>query len=637
MERRFGAGTTGFQLLPHSNQIFYRTRNQDTWGGWSTVASQAWVQGQIDDLTTLTDDGVQVVGSPAYDALDDPGFYHCNSTGATNGPGYAAKMIVLGAKGATLQTQIAFPIYSTVITCPAFRNRNDAGTEWTEWRKLALTNSRESLISGYYHSIISLDVTKGTTPSTTRWSMVNFQDTTGGNAEANRLGLVGHRYGNDGTVRMRLACYKPQAGSTEVAAIDVGYDASGAVFTSAPATPANANGTQIVTAGWANDKYMPFTGGAFTGNVYAPDSGFRIRSNSIEMGVTPTSNQFMYIPFYDKNGVDNIENRLACLQYAARTSGDRDISFFMRNPANSNQSAGYYARWKADGTTRYWLGHSTPEDAEDNDVATASYVKKIGGSYWGLGNYAPSVSAREGWSTLVDVDKTGFYSVGSSDGQKVVGTVLHIQRQWEAGANGFQMNFGANNTICIRSRDTSYTAEWNDWVQLADRDWVMDHLSSAIPPGAVMFFAQGSLPDGWLICNGANVSRTTYANLFAAIGTKYGSGNGSTTFTLPNLNAKFIEGTTTTSSVGQTVAAGLPNITGTATGYEWGRSGGLFGGAFYDGHTNDPYNIGTDSGASAHDNTAMKLGIDASRVSSVYGNSNTVQPPAVRLLPCIKF
>lgn len=481
MERRFGAGTTGFQLLPHSNQIFYRTRNKDAWGGWSTVASQAWVQGQIDDLTTLTDDGVRFVASPDYNALVDPGFYHCNSTGQQNGPGGAYKMIVLTTKAEAPKhaTQIAFPIASTDLTCPAFRGMDGEGV-WTEWRKLLLAESNEKIIVGDTISATST-ATKGTTPSSVRWSFLALQDTTGGNAEANRLGVVGHRYGNDGTVRMRLACYKPQAGSTEVAAIDVGYDASGAPFTLAPATPSNANGTQIVTAGWANDKYMPFTGGAFTGNVYAPDSGFRIRSNSIEMGVTPSSNQFMYLPFYDKNGVDNVENRLACLQYAARTSGERDISFFMRNPADSNQAAGYYARWKADGTTRYWLGHSTPEDAEDNDVATASYVKKIGGSYWGLGNYAPSMSAREGWSTLVDVDKTGFYSVGSSNGQKVVGTVLHIQRKWEAGANGFQMNFGANNTICVRSRDTSYTAEWNEWVQLADRDWVKTQLSLYLP------------------------------------------------------------------------------------------------------------------------------------------------------------
>lgn len=50
---------------------------------------------------------------------------------------------------------------------------------------------------------------------------------------------------------------------------------------------------------------------------------------------------------------------------------------------------------------------------------------------------------------------------------------------------------------------------------------------------------------GFLLCNGANVSRTTYANLFAAISTLYGTGDGSTTFTLPNLsNAKIITGST---------------------------------------------------------------------------------------------
>ena len=292
---------------------------------------------------------------------------------------------------------------------------------------------------------------------------------------------------------------------------------------------------------------------------------------------------------------------------------------------------GYYARWKADGTTRYWLGHSTPEDAEDNDVATASYVKKIGGSYWGLGTYAPSVNTREDWSTLSDVDKTGFYSVGSSNGQKVVGTVLHIQRQWEAGANGFQLNFGANNTICIRSRDTSYTAEWNDWVQLADRDWVMENLSAAIPAGAIMFFAQGSLPSGWLICNGSNVSRTTYSKLFAAIGTKYGSGNGSSTFTLPNLNAKFVEGTTTTSSVGQTVSAGLPNITGAGPLASSDSPSGSFTGAFS--KATGSLAGGISEGGSVDANVTF----DASASSAIYGAASTVQPPAVRLLPCIKY
>lgn len=62
------------------------------------------------------------------------------------------------------------------------------------------------------------------------------------------------------------------------------------------------------------------------------------------------------------------------------------------------------------------------------------------------------------------------------------------------------------------------------------------------PPGAVQFFAQPWAPVGWLKANGAEVSRTTYANLFAAIGTHYGAGNGSTTFNLPDLRGEFLRG-----------------------------------------------------------------------------------------------
>lgn len=59
-----------------------------------------------------------------------------------------------------------------------------------------------------------------------------------------------------------------------------------------------------------------------------------------------------------------------------------------------------------------------------------------------------------------------------------------------------------------------------------------------VPSGAIMQFAGASVPAGWLLCNGEPVSRTTYANLFAAIGTAYGVGNNTTTFNLPNLKGK---------------------------------------------------------------------------------------------------
>ena len=62
------------------------------------------------------------------------------------------------------------------------------------------------------------------------------------------------------------------------------------------------------------------------------------------------------------------------------------------------------------------------------------------------------------------------------------------------------------------------------------------------PPGAVQAFARSTPPIGWLRCNGAAVSRTTYNTLFAAIGTTFGAGDGSTTFNLPDLRGEFIRG-----------------------------------------------------------------------------------------------
>jgi len=57
---------------------------------------------------------------------------------------------------------------------------------------------------------------------------------------------------------------------------------------------------------------------------------------------------------------------------------------------------------------------------------------------------------------------------------------------------------------------------------------------SIVPTGAYLWAATTNVGNGYLLCNGAAVSRTTYANLFAAIGTRYGSGDASTTFNLPN-------------------------------------------------------------------------------------------------------
>ena len=65
---------------------------------------------------------------------------------------------------------------------------------------------------------------------------------------------------------------------------------------------------------------------------------------------------------------------------------------------------------------------------------------------------------------------------------------------------------------------------------------------AGVPSGSVFCMAVATVPSGYLECNGTAVSRTTYAALFAVIGTAYGTGNGSTTFNLPDLRGEFVRG-----------------------------------------------------------------------------------------------
>lgn len=67
-------------------------------------------------------------------------------------------------------------------------------------------------------------------------------------------------------------------------------------------------------------------------------------------------------------------------------------------------------------------------------------------------------------------------------------------------------------------------------------------LSKVVSAGTVIHFANSTVPSGFLECNEATISRTVYADLFAAIGTTFGVGDGSTTFKIPDLRGEFIRG-----------------------------------------------------------------------------------------------
>lgn len=148
--------------------------------------------------------------------------------------------------------------------------------------------------------------------------------------------------------------------------------------------------------------------------------------------------------------------------------------------------------------------------------------------------------------------------------------------------------------------------------------------AGAVPTGCIAHFH--TVPDGWLLCNGAAVSRTTYANLFAVIGTTYGTGDGVATFSLPNLAGRFLESITNAADVGRMKEAGLPNITGQHNGTPWIGSGL---GAFFVPESHDRI---PDGGSWAKSTVSF----DASRSESIYGMSISVQPYAVMVLACIK-
>ncbi len=78
------------------------------------------------------------------------------------------------------------------------------------------------------------------------------------------------------------------------------------------------------------------------------------------------------------------------------------------------------------------------------------------------------------------------------------------------------------------------------------------HNAAAVPVGCIMPFAGpvSNIPAGWMLCDGSEVSRSTYANLYNTIGVAWGTGNGSTTFNLPDLRGMFLRGLAGTDTIG---------------------------------------------------------------------------------------
>ena len=159
----------------------------------------------------------------------------------------------------------------------------------------------------------------------------------------------------------------------------------------------------------------------------------------------------------------------------------------------------------------------------------------------------------------------------------------------------------------------------------------MKNLGKAIVPiGTVVFYLGTTIPDGYLLCNGASLLRTEYPELFAVLGTKCGSVD-SAHFTLPDTHHRFLEGTTTLSEVGSYIAAGLPNNWGAFT-VRYGFLSTANGGFVVDSQV--PTNVNaTPTGGDKYE----VANYSAQRCNGIYGASETVQPAGLYAQMLIRY
>ena len=113
------------------------------------------------------------------------------------------------------------------------------------------------------------------------------------------------------------------------------------------------------------------------------------------------------------------------------------------------------------------------------------------------------------------------------------------------------------------SQNNGFTGAVGEITVDTDTDALILHDGSSaggieiIPAGTIVGFGGSSIPSGYLACNDQAVSRTTYARLFAAISTSYGTGDGSSTFNVPDLRDRAPLGVGTNTSLGDTSSGGI--------------------------------------------------------------------------------
>ena len=278
-------------------------------------------------------------------------------------------------------------------------------------------------------------------------------------------------------------------------------------------------------------------------------------------------------------------------------------------------------------------GATTPQQARQN-LGTPPTEHSSSGTEFGLGT-----SVKHGHTKLSDAtDNSSDVNGGTAATPKAVKTVADsvaalkadVESEFAATASAQAASDAAQNAAIAAAQTSANNAQTSADNAQQSANAAQESANAALAkeavlPGSVIAWAANSTPDGYLLCNGAAVSRTTYKALFDTIGTTYGTGDGSTTFNLPNLTDRFIQGSGTAGTV---KAAGLPNASGTFRAI-YGNNSGAFSNNGQQ-TTEDPGNGGT-----SNNHTVWTMNL--SKSNGIFGASNTVQPPALTMRYYIKY
>ena len=195
----------------------------------------------------------------------------------------------------------------------------------------------------------------------------------------------------------------------------------------------------------------------------------------------------------------------------------------------------------------------------DNDADPTNEIQTISetGNTITLSNGGGTVTDTDTQLSEAQVDAFANNNGYLTSFTEVDGSVTNeLQTISRTGSNIALSNGGGN--VSINDADSSPTNENNISISLSGNTLsivdnggtinvdlsplVNNAIANAVPAGTVNAYAGASAPTGYLVADGSAISRTTYPNLFTAIGVMYGNGNGSTTFNLPNYNGQFLRG-----------------------------------------------------------------------------------------------